>query len=173
MKKYMFFCLGIIVHFSIMSQDEASQASGIPEGTLKTLNGADFSSEEMSNGGNPFLIFFWKSCCKSNLTFMDAMHDIYSDLVDDYNIKVYAISIDDSRSSANIKPYVNGKGWEFDVLLDVNGDLKRAMNVNLTPHYMLFDGNRRMVWKKVGFVEGDEYEVEEVLSKLENGESIE
>jgi hypothetical protein len=29
---------------------------------------------------------------------------------------------------------VNGKGWEYEVLLDANSEFKRAMNVNAIPH---------------------------------------
>jgi hypothetical protein len=67
---------------------------------------------------------------------------------------------------------VNGKGWEFDVLLDENGDLKRAMNVNVPPHTFIVDGEGLIVWQHVGYLEGDEAEYIEIVEKLVNGETI-
>jgi hypothetical protein len=78
-------------------------------------------------------------------------------------LKIFAVSVDDTRSSSKVKPLVNGKGWEFDVYLDPNEDFKRAMNVNLTPHYFIFDGGQNLIWQKVGFLQGDEVEIQEVL----------
>lgn len=173
MKRFMFIGMGLLIYFMALAQGESTSPSGIPDGIVSSLDGEKISSKDMSNNGNPFIICFWKSCCSSTLKFMDALHDIYPDLVDDFDVKVYAISVDDSRSSSKVKPLIYGKGWEFDVLLDVNEDFKRAMNVNLTPHYFIYDGNRNLVWQKIGFAEGDEYLIEDVLVKMENGESVE
>ena len=39
------------------------------------------------------------------------------------NIELIAISTDDSRTQKRIKPMVNGKGWEYKILLDKNLDV--------------------------------------------------
>nr|NQU90321.1 TlpA family protein disulfide reductase [Bacteroidota bacterium] len=137
----------------------------IPECQIKTLDGTPFNTSEIGNGQNPFIICFWQSCCNSNLKFMESFNDIYEELVEDTGVKVFAISVDDSRSADKIKPLVNGKGWEFDFLLDPNSDFKRIMNVNLTPHCMIYDGKKNLVWQKMGFVEGDVYEIQDVLEQ--------
>jgi len=63
-------------------------------------------------------------------------------------------------------PLVNGKGWEFDVLLDENGDFKRAMNVNVPPHTFILNGKGEIVWQHVGYLEGDEAEYIEIVKKV-------
>ena len=76
------------------------------------------------------------------------------------------IVIDDSRSTAKVKPTVEGKGWDFDVLLDVNSDLKRAMNVSNPPHTFLFDGNGKLVYQHTGYIEGGEEDLYEEILKV-------
>ena len=81
-------------------------------------------------------------------------------------MKIYSVSIDDSRSTAKVKPVVEGKGWGFEVLLDVNGDLKRAMNVSNPPHTFLVDGNGKIVYQHTGYFEGAEEDLYEEILKI-------
>lgn len=155
----------LTILFSIICIQGFNQNS-IPDVTIKTIDGATVSSTSFANDGDPYLICFWKSCCNSSVKFMEALNEVYPDLVEDYNIKVFAISIDDSRSSDKVKPFVNGNAWEFDFFLDVNQDLARAMNVSLTPHCMVYDGENKLIWQKTVCMEGDEYIIEEELSKV-------
>ena len=69
-------------------------------------------------------------------------------------------------------PYVNGKGWEYDVYIDPNGDFKRALGVNNVPHTFLVDGNGNVVWQHNSYNEGDEYELFELVKKLSEGKTI-
>ena len=61
---------------------------------------------------------------------------------------------------------VEGKGWDFDILLDVNSDLKRAMNVSNPPHTFLFDGNGKLVYQHTGYIEGGEDDLYEEILKV-------
>ena len=57
-------------------------------------------------------------------------------------MKLVAISIDDSRSMNRVLPYVNSSGWEYEVYLDPNSELKRAMGVSTVPHTFLLNGEK-------------------------------
>ena len=75
------------------------------------------------------------------------MADIYDDWKKKYNVQIVAVSIDDSRSSTKVKPTVDGQRWEYEVLLDVNQDLKRQMNIQSVPFTVVVDakGNKTTV----------------------------
>jgi thiol-disulfide isomerase/thioredoxin len=126
----------------------------------------------ISNDGKPIIITFWATWCKPCLKEHDAINDVYEDWVDETGVKLYAVSIDNARSSRQVLPLVNGRSWEFDVLLDENGDLKRALGVNIPPHTFIVDGTGNIVWQHIGYLEGDEVEYIEVVEKLVNGESL-
>ena len=63
---------------------------------------------------------------------------------------------------------VKGRGWsEFTFLLDVNGDLKRAMNVQTQPTVFLLDKDGKIVYTHIGYTPGNEEELFEQILKLQ------
>ena len=88
-------------------------------------------------------------------------------------VKLVAISIDDARTMASVAPFVNGKGWEFEVYCDPNGDFKRAMNVNMVPHTFLLNGKGEVLGQHTSFVFGDEDKLFEKVKKAAAGLPIE
>ena len=94
--------------------------------------------------------------------------EIYNEWQDETGVKIVAISIDDSRSKAKVAPYVNSSDWEYEVYLDQNGDLKRAMGVSSIPHTFLLNKNNEIVWQHKGYVDGDEYKLLKEIKKLQN-----
>lgn len=165
------FGLIILASFSY-AQETAKNFGKVPSIEVKTLEGNPYNMSEISNDGKPIIITFWATWCKPCIKEHDAINDVYEDWVDETGVKMYAISIDNARSSKRVQPFVNGKSWEFEVLLDENGDFKRAMNVNVPPHTFIIDGNGMVVWQHVGYLDGDESEYIEIVEKLINGESI-
>ena len=67
------------------------------------------------------------------------------------NVKIIAISTDDSRTKRRIRPLVNGKKWGFEILLDENQALKRALNISGIPHTIVTKGNR-IIYRKTCWV---------------------
>ena len=87
-------------------------------------------------------------------------------------MKLVAISIDDARSANRVKPHVDGNGWDYEVYLDQNQDMKRAMGVVNVPHTFIINGKGEIVWQHTSFVEGSEEELIELVRKVANGEEI-
>lgn len=171
MRKVLFIIGLISLVFIGYAQDEKNY-SKLPSTDIKTMEGEVFNTSEISNDGKPIIITFWATWCKPCIKEHDAINDVYDDWVDETGVKLYAVSIDNARSSKSVMPMVNGKDWDFDVLLDENGDFKRKMNVNVPPHTFILNGEGQIVWQHVGYLEGDESEYIEVVEKLINGESI-
>ncbi len=138
----------------------------IPSVKVKDLNGNIVNTAELSNDGNPMVISFWATWCAPCKKELNAIHEVYEDWQDETGVKVIAVSIDDARSATRVKPYVNSVSWDNDVLLDVNGDFKRALNVNNVPQTFLVDGNGEIVWTHSGYSPGDEEELFEKIQEL-------
>ncbi|HQH18585.1 MAG TPA: TlpA disulfide reductase family protein [Bacteroidales bacterium] len=159
------FLILISLCFHGVSQNTDSLIYKIPAISLKTLKGTSFNSSEISNNGKPFIIIFWKSCCSPNLKMLDEINEVYPDWQTETGVILYAVSIDDSKNSNRIAPLVNGKGWTFEFLLDINSDFKRAMNVVATPHVFIFNGNNELIWQKTTYNLGDSDEIYPLLKK--------
>lgn len=130
-------------------------------------------ADTLSNDGKPMVINFWATWCKPCVRELNAINDQYIDWVDETGVKIVAISIDDSRNSARVKPFVKSQGWEYEIYLDENQELKRALNVNNPPHTFLLDGEGNIVWQHSGYTPGDEDHLYLLIEMLANGESIE
>ena len=137
----------------------------LPNIKLKDVTGNSINLSEISNNGNPIIISFWATWCKPCKAELNAIAEEFEDWVDETGVKLIAISIDDARSSSRVEPYVNAMGWEYTVLMDPNGDMKRAMNVNNVPHTFLLNGNNKIVWDHNIYSPGDENELYDELVK--------
>jgi thiol-disulfide isomerase/thioredoxin len=139
---------------------------------IKTIDGKTINTSTFSNDGKPLVINFWATWCKPCVRELSNIAELYPDWVDETGVKIIAISIDDSRTMARVAPFVNGKGWEYEVYVDPNGDFKRAMNVPNVPHTFLIDGKGNVVFQHTSYTDGDEYELYELIKKVANGESL-
>ena len=156
----------LLVAALVVTGLHAQQKSDLPNVTVKDLQGKDVNIAKLSNNGKPFVLTFWATWCGPCIKEHNALDEVYSDWQKETGVKIFAVSIDDSRTTAKVKPFIEGKGWEFEVLLDVNGDLKRAMNVSNPPHTFLFDGNGKLVYQHTGYIEGGEEDLYEEILKV-------
>ena len=159
--------------FSVYSFPFQDNARKIPSVDLKTLEGKTVNSSKFSNDGKPMIISFWATWCSPCKKELNAVAEVYSDWQKETGVKLIAISLDDSKSSNKVAPYVNEKGWEYEEYLDLNSDFKRAMGVNNPPQTFIVDGKGNIVWTHVGFKDGDEEQYIEVVRKIVKGEKIE
>ncbi|MDZ7848815.1 MAG: TlpA disulfide reductase family protein [Owenweeksia sp.] len=140
---------------------------------MKDLSGNQLAASTITNDGKPLVISFWATWCKPCIRELNAINDMYIDWQDETGVKVVAVSIDDTRQSSKVRPFTISQGWEYEVYLDENSELRRALNVNNIPHTFLLNGKGEIVWQHNGYFPGDEDHLYELVQKVANGESIE
>lgn len=166
MKNLKLLSLFVSVLFCQSLYSQADKA-GLPEISIKDLTGKTVSTTSLFDGESPVILSFWTTWCSPCIKELNAINDNLEDWQDEANVRFIAISIDDSRSSMRVAPFVNGKGWEFEVFLDPNGDFKRAMNVVNPPHTFIIDKNGEIVYQHTSYAEGDEEELFEQIMELQ------
>lgn len=156
----------------VFSQQSENKSKKIPSVTIKTIEGKTFNTSQISNNGKPVILSFFALWCKPCMKELSTIAEVYEDWQKETGVKLIAVSIDDARSSSRVLPTVNGNNWQYEVLLDVNSDFKRAMNVNMIPHTFLINGEGEIVWQHTSFSEGSELELINLVRKLAKGEKI-
>lgn len=138
----------------------------LPSVQLKDLNGKTVDTATLSNDGNPFVISFFATWCKPCLRELQAISDYYPDWQDETGMKLIAISIDDGQNANRVKPLVDAKGFEYEVLLDTNSEFKRALGIKDIPYLMIIDGDGTIVETRNGYTDGSENHIIEKIREL-------
>ncbi|WP_412984144.1 TlpA family protein disulfide reductase [Pontimicrobium sp. IMCC45349] len=141
-----------------------SYAQELPNINLKNLDGKSISIQELANSDDVKVLSFWATWCVPCINELDAISDVYDDWQDETNVEIVAISTDDSRTKKRVKPLVNGKGWEYQILIDDNQDLKRALNISTLPHIIVVKSGK-IVYRHSGYTPGSEDDLYEIIKK--------
>ena len=142
----------ILLNFNLFSQEQGKK---LPSVQLKDMNGNEVNTASLGLKG-PVVINFWASWCPICKRELTTIADVYGDWKEETGVNFVAVSVDDEKTKNGVSVLVNGKGWEYLVLMDPNGDFKRAMGVNSTPHTFLIDENGTIVYSHSGYAAGDE-----------------
>ncbi len=162
-KRALLLTIGLVLMHSLWIK---AQQKALPALSLKDLYGQWVAINQLPADDKLILLNFWATWCvpcKKELTNIAAL---YQEWQKKYNVELIAISIDDTRNLAKVKPTVEGSKWPYRVLLDPNGEMKRALGFQNVPFSVIADSAGRIVYQHTGYVEGAEYELEKVLARL-------
>ena len=138
----------------------------VPSVTLKDINGKTVNTAELKNDGKPFIIDFFATWCKPCNRELDAIAEVYDEWREETGVKIFAVSIDQAQNINKVKPLVDNHGWEYEVLLDPNGDFKRALGIQMSPYVLIVDGKGNIAYKHNGYTDGAEQELIEKVREL-------
>lgn len=165
MLKY-FTLIGILGFTIILFSFQNITDKFIPSVTLKDMMGKQVNSSELTNGDHPFIIAFWGSYCPHCHEELENISEVYEDWQDELGVKLIAIAIDDARTSKKVKPYVNGKGWDYEVYLDENNSMMKALSVNKLPYIVVADTTGKIVFERFQYYDGAEEELYEFINNI-------
>ena len=141
----------------------------LPAVTLKTIDGAVVQTDTLSNDCKPFIIDFFATWCKPCNRELSAIAEVYEEWQEETGVKIFAVSIDQAQNINKVKPLVDQNEWEYDVLLDPNSELLKALGGQMIPYVVVVDGKGNIASKHSGYTDGAEEElineVRELLNK--------
>ena len=159
MKKLMFLMLAVMVGFG-------ASAQSLPDVKVENQEGKVISIQDLVDG-TPMIISFWSTTCKPCIMELNAINESLYEWLDEVDMKVVAVSVDDARTVSRARAMPQGQGWDdYVCVYDKNQDLKRAMNVSLTPHTFVVDGKGNIVASHSGYTPGSEQELFEEIKAL-------
>jgi len=157
--KHLLLFFSFFISVSLNAQDNS-----LPSSEIKTLDGTTTTLQDIAKSNDLIVVSLWATWCVPCKNELDAINDVYVDWQDETNVKLYAISVDDSRTVSRVKPLINGKAWDFDILLDTNNDLKRELGASTVPLTLIIK-NGKIVYRHSGYTPGAEDELFEELKK--------
>ncbi len=165
MKKIFTLLVLSLLGIATYAQTDSAQTE-LPDITVKNVDGEDVNLQDYGTNGKITIISFWATWCKPCIKELKNINELLEDWEEEYDVELVALSVDDSRNAVKVKPTVNAFNWDFEILLDPNGEVQRAMNVANPPVTFLIDQNGNIVYTHTGYVEGDEFELEEHIIEL-------
>ncbi len=144
-------------------------AQQLPDVQVENAQGKIVSVRSLSNG-KPMIISYWSIACKPCIQELNAINDALAEWREEADFEVVAVSVDDARLKASAKAIASSRGWEFICVYDENQDLKRAMNVSLTPQSFVVDGEGNIIFSHSGYTPGSEQLLFDKIVELKKGD---
>ena len=132
-------------------------AQQLPDVKVENAEGKIISARELV--GKPLIICYWSITCKPCIQELMTILDQIEDWKAEADFEVVAVSVDDARLKATAKAKSQVFSKDFICLFDYNQDLKRAMNVSLTPQSFVVDSKGNIVYSHTGYTPGSEQEL--------------
>jgi Thiol-disulfide isomerase and thioredoxins len=157
-------CLSLGAQTDKPAQDR--HLAKLPAVDIQTIDGKVFNTSEIQNDGKPVIVSLWATWCKPCNRELSAIAEVYDDWQEETGVKIIAVSIDQGQNINKVKPLVDQNEWEYEVLLDPNSELLKALGGQMIPFVVVVDGSGNIVSKHSGYTDGAENELIEEVRKL-------
>lgn len=154
----------LLLVISILFNTSNLAQNFIPNIALENLENNIVYTDVIFSEDKFYIVSFWATWCIPCINELDTIVETYPDR-DNNNSEVIAISIDDSRTRKRVRPMINGKDWEFKILIDENHDLKRSLNIVGIPHTIITKG-KEIIYRRIGYSPGEEIELFEFIENF-------
>jgi len=151
----------------LLTLTSAYAQSEFPSINVKDLSGQTINTKDLLKDDRVKVISLWATWCVPCLKELDAINEVYEDWQDETGVELIAISVDDSRTVNRVRPMINGKDWDYEILLDTNNDLKRALGASTVPLTLIVKDNK-IVHRHSGYSPGAEFELYEKILQFSN-----
>ncbi len=147
---------------TVFAQQETTQTGKrAPNFQLPDIDGDQLELNSIIGKG-PVLISFWATWCKPCMEELTEFNKIYIDLKDK-GFRLIAISTDNEKTVAKVKPFIKSRNYTFTVLLDTNSDVARKYYAQQIPYSVIIDKDGNIIYSHLGYMKGDEKKVRSII----------
>lgn len=168
MKLFISLTIAFLIQTPLFAQNNGSAGSArlAPNFKLENLDSEIIELNDLIGSG-PILLCFWSSCCKSAVAQVEAFSDLYNEY-ENKGFTLLAIATDDEKTIAKVKPFIKSRKYRFPVLYDTDGNVSRLYYAFDIPFGVLINKSGEIVYSHLGYMKGDEIELDEKIKNLLN-----
>jgi len=145
--------ISILCFLSIVVAIEAQQT--LETATLRNMKNVIAPFSTITKKDSLILICFWATSSDESMNELNAINAKIEEWKMSVKFRMMAVSVDEGKAANKVRPTLNMNGWTFEVFVDINGDLRKALNANNLPQAMIIKGNK-VLYQQSGFEAGSE-----------------
>jgi peroxiredoxin len=135
---------------------------------LQDTDGNSVKLSELLQKG-PVFLQFWATWCVPCKEEMKVLNELYGKYKDSGFVYV-AVSIDDQKTSAKVKPFIESKGYKFTTLYDTDKNVFTNYGGQDPPFSVFLDRKGNVFKSYSGYIQGDDAKLEsDIKSALAAG----
>ena len=134
------------------------------EFSFETIDNEQLVFTDINKNG-PVLINFWALWCKpcrAEMRHLESLFEKYKDK----GFTIIGVNQDTPRSLAKVKAFVSTHNVNFPIALDPDKEIFQQFNGQSIPLSVLYNSDGEVVYKHVGYLPGDEIELEENIKNV-------
>ncbi|HEX4850805.1 MAG TPA: redoxin domain-containing protein [Puia sp.] len=142
-------CLLTLLSLTSMGQNN------LPEAKIRNLRGAMVPFSTAVQKDSLILICFWATTSDESINELNSINANYDKWKSEVPFKMMAVSVDEGKTANKVRPTVNMNEWKFDVFVDIQGELRKALGSNNLPQSMIVK-KFELVYEQSGYEPGSE-----------------
>tara|TARA_B100000424_G_scaffold17481_1_gene12661 strand:+ start:896 stop:1357 length:462 start_codon:yes stop_codon:yes gene_type:complete len=140
------------------------QEKKYPDIDFNLFNGKKISMNELVSNG-PIIMQFWAiwcAPCKKEMYYLNKIQEKYKN----QGVSVICVNTDNLKSMPKAKAYIRQKKYDLLIAKDPSSRIFNMLNANVMPTTIVFDYNGQIIYRKEGYMFGDEKKVESILKSI-------
>lgn len=119
-----------------------------PEFYVRDLIGTTHKFSHYAPDKGVTLFVFWRTCCPNNITMIDSLCEVWQQYDNPSKpIRIVLVALDDPKTASKVAAVVSTCGWEWEVIMDRNGEVARRYNVIVPPGWVAVNPHGEVVFQ--------------------------
>ena len=132
---------------------------------VRNLHGATVPVSDIIKKDSSLLVCFWSQNNPESINELNAINDQLESWKQSLKFRLIAVCVDEGKLVGRVRSTAVGNGWRFDVVTEIDGDFRKALNANNLPMALLVQ-NGKILYQQSGYEPGSEIYLQQKMNKL-------